>query len=368
MEKKATQRLALFLPSLRGGGAERVMVILANGFAQQGHAVDLVLAKAEGHCLKDVCSQVRVVDLKAQRVLTCLPTLVRYLRRERPQAMLSALSHANVVAIWARTLARVHTRLVVSEHSTLSAAHASPTAIRSRLLPTLMRRTYPNASAIVTVSMGVADDLAQALDLPRQTVTVIYNPAVTPRVLALAREQPEHPWLNDGGPPVILAAGRLTPAKDYHTLLRAFARLQEQQSVRLIILGEGEDRADLEALTRQLGIADAVDMPGFKDNPYAYMRAAALFVLSSRWEGLGNVLIEAMACGTPVVATNCPSGPDEILENGKWGQLVPVGNIEILASVMGATLNASQHQDTASRAAAFSERRAVDRYLDVMLP
>lgn len=365
---KSTPHLAVYLPSLRGGGAERVMVTLANGFAARGHTVDLVLASAEGPYLKDVCPSVRIMDLRARRVSTSLPALVRYLRKERPAALLSAMGHANVIAVLACKLACVPTRIVVSERANYSICRINETSMRGRIMGSFMRWTYPRADAVVAVSAGVADDLASAIAFPREKISVIYNPVVAEPLLEKAQLAPDHLWLQAGQPPVILGVGRLTVQKDFHTLIVAFGRLRQTRDVRLIILGEGELRPQLEALAVALRVQDAVSLPGFVDNPFAYMSRSALFVLSSAWEGLPNALVQAMACGTPVVATDCPSGPAEILENGRWGRLVPVGNEVALAEAMAATLDEQEHPDVAARSAEFGVALAVDGYLKVMLP
>ena len=358
------QRIALFLPSLRGGGAERVMVNLARGFAERGLAVDFVLAKAEGPYLSQLPPGVRVVDLRASRVAVSLPGLVRYLRQERPQAMLSALSHANVLAIWARSLARVSTRLVVSEHSTLSEATENATTLRARAMPLLVRLSYPQADAVVVVSHGAADDLIRLTGLPAEKVNVIYNPVVTPELFAKAHEPLNHPWFQLGEPPVILGVGRLTAQKDFRTLIRALVLVRKERPARLMILGEGEDRPKLEALVRELGLEQDVTLPGFVENPYKYMKRAAVFVLSSRWEGLPTVLIEALALGRPVVATDCPSGPREILEGGKWGKLVPPGDPEELAKGILTALQESA--STSVRLEPFTLEHAAAQYLALL--
>lgn len=361
------QKIALFLPSLRGGGAERMMTNLARGLSEQGLKVDLVLAKAEGPYLSQVPPEVRVVDLHSDRVLRSLPELVRYIRRERPEAILSALDHANVVTIWARKLSRVRCRVVVSVRSTLSRAIAHDADLRGRLIPNLIGIFYPWADEVVTVSSGVADDLAKTTGLQRERIQVIYNPVVTPDLIEKAKESLENPWFAPGEPPVILSVGRLTKAKDHPTLIRAFARVRREHSARLMILGEGEDRPKLEALIRELDLEEDVSLPGFVDNPYAYMARASVFVLSSAWEGLPSVLIEAMAVGTPVVSTDCPSGPAEILEGGQWGRLVPVGDVEEMAAAIIATLNDPNHPDVSKRAQHFGVEKSVQAYLDVLL-
>ncbi len=361
------QKIALFLPSLRGGGAERMMTNLARGLSEQGLKVDLVLAKAEGPYLSQVPPEVRVVDLHSDRVLRSLPELVRYIRRERPEAILSALDHANVVTIWARKLSRVRCRVVVSVCSTLSRAIAHDADLRGRLIPNLIGIFYPWADEVVTVSSGVADDLAKTTGLQRERIQVIYNPVVTPDLIEKAKESLENPWFAPGEPPVILSVGRLTKAKDHPTLIRAFARVRREHSARLMILGEGEDRPKLEALIRELDLEEDVSLPGFVDNPYAYMARASVFVLSSAWEGLPSVLIEAMAVGTPVVSTDCPSGPAEILEGGQWGRLVPVGDVEEMAAAIIATLNDPNHPDVSKRAQHFGVEKSVRAYLEVLL-
>jgi glycosyltransferase involved in cell wall biosynthesis len=342
------------------------MVTLANGFAALGLRVDLVLAVAEGPYLAEVAAAVRVVDLRARGVVVSLPGLTGYLRRERPDAMLSAMNHANVIVLLARRLAGVRTRVVVSERAHLSLSLANEPSRRARLLPWFMRRTYRWADGVVAVSAGVADDLAQATGLSRASISVIHNPVVTEQMLSLAQAPLDHPWFAPEEPPVILAVGRLAPEKKFDVLLQAFARLRRERRARLLILGEGERRSELEALAGALGVADDVALPGFEPNPYAYMRRAGLFVLSSRFEGLPNALIQAMTCGVPVVSTDCPSGPAEILENGRWGRLVPVGDVEALAAAMLATITEMQHPDVAGRAADFGADRAVDEYLRVL--
>ncbi|MCL6533557.1 MAG: glycosyltransferase [Armatimonadetes bacterium] len=358
--------IALFVPSLRSGGAERVMLLLAQGFAQRGIAVDLVLAKAEGAYLKQVPHEVRMLNLEASRVLGSLPRLIRYLRRRRPSALLSALDHANIIAILAQRIARTPTRVVVSVHSMTSVALKESPLARARWIPFLARLLFPLADKIVAVSTGVAEDISQLYCLRGNQVEVIYNPVVTPDLLNLALQPLSHPWFAEGQPPVILGAGRLAAPKDFHTLIHAFARVRQQRPARLIILGEGEERPVLESLIRQLGIERDAALLGFVDNPFAYMKRAAVFVLSSRWEAFGNVLVEAMACGTPVVSTDCPYGPREILEGGKWGKLVPVGDPDKLAEALLETLDSRPAYDPSVRARDFSLERAVEAYLNVL--
>lgn len=365
--KGGVRRVALFTTSLAGGGAERVMLRLAQGLTERGLDVDLVLSRASGPCMDEVPSSVRLVDLHAPRIVASLPALIGYLRRERPSVMLSALNAANVVALLARRLARVPIRVVVAEHSTPSRAATGSSDLRKRIMPLLMRWTYPWADAVVAVSNGVAQDLLRVVPLHRSSLHVIYNPVVTPELFTKAEETVDHPWFAPEQPPVILAVGRLTPAKDFPTLIRAFAVVRKTRQARLMILGEGEERSRLERLVGKLGLDNDVALPGYVSNPYKFMSRAAVFVLSSRWEGLPTVLIEALALGTPVVSTNCPSGPVEILENGRWGRLVPVGNPEKLAE---AILQVLQNPRRASRdvpaVRRFEQVFATEQYLRVL--
>ena len=356
------KRVAFFMPSFRGGGAERVLVTLSGAFAEQGIAADLVVAQREGpNQPRAPQGGVRIVDLAARRVLAAMPGLIRYLRTEKPDALLSALPHCNVVAVWARSLARTRLRLVLSEHTTASASAANAPLRRARALPRFMRRAYPRADAIVAVSDGVADDLALLTGIARTAITRIYNPVVTPRLLQLAHERPPHEWFAPGAPPVLLGVGRLTAAKDFATLIRAFSDMRRQRAARLVILGEGEQRPALEALAASLGVAGDVSLPGFVDNPFAFMRHAAVFAVSSRWEGFCNALVEAMACGTPVVSTRC-DGPREILEDGRHGRMVAIGDPAALARAIDEALVGPPSLTAGARAREFGVDAAARAY------
>lgn len=358
-------RIALFLPSLRGGGAERVMVNLARGFTEQGFKVDLVLARAEGPYLADVPNDVRIVDLGAKRVLYSLPSLARYLRRERPAAMLSTLNYANIVALWARRISGVPVRLILREAATIEMRASSAPNLTGKLMPSVMRLFYPWADVVIALSQEVAEDLIKIIGLPEGKVKVIYNPTVTPELFIKAVEPLDHPWFAPGESPVILGVGRLTEAKDFFTLIHAFALVRRERPARLVILGEGEKRAELEGLVREMGLESDVDLPGFVDNPYKYYKNSAVFVLSSRREGFGNVLVEAMTLGIPVVSTDCPGGPAEILEGGRWGLLVPVGDVEQMAKAIAGALQGNQ-MDPRPRCSAFLLDNILNQYSEVL--
>jgi glycosyltransferase involved in cell wall biosynthesis len=360
---RADGRIAFFLPSLCGGGAERVIVNLAHGITERGLPVDLVLASAEGPLLDQLPGAVRLVDLRAPRVLRSIGPLAGYLRRERPRVLVSSMSHANLVALWAARLARPVTPVIVTQHNTLSQETKQESRWSAGLWSPLLRTFYPWAASVVAVSRGVADDLARTSGLPRESVEVVYNPVITPAIMALARQTPDHAWFAAGQPPVILGAGRLTRQKDFLTLVRAFAEVRRRRAARLIILGEGEDRPALESLAGELGVADDLALPGFQSNALAYMAGSALFVLSSAWEGLPTVLIEALAAGTRVVSTDCPSGPREILQEGRLGALVPVGDATALAAAMLEALERPSDAVALDALTPFTRDAAVDHYL-----
>jgi glycosyltransferase involved in cell wall biosynthesis len=357
-------RIAIFFPTLAAGGVQKVMLTLANELADRGDRVDLVLLNAAGPFRSQVGENVRIVQLGGNRVAWSLVRLVRYLRSERPVAFVSSQTHANVVSIVAKHISGVSTRLVVCAHNTVSQRRLQN--LRGRAMPFLMRLTYPSASRVVAVSQGVADDLVETLKLDKQLVTVIYNPVVTPAIQELARAPLEHPWLSSGCPPVVVGIGRLTEIKDFQLLIQAFAELRKRRDARLVILGEGEQREELEQLVEQKGLSADVELPGYVPNPYAWLGRAAVFVLSSRSEGLPTVLIEAMACGTRVVSTDCRSGPREILEDGKWGKLVPVGDVGALCNAIDATLSDSQSPDVSLRAKNFDVNYSIDRYRPII--
>jgi glycosyltransferase involved in cell wall biosynthesis len=358
------QRLAVFLPSLGGGGAERAALKLAGGLADRGHPVDLLLATADGPL--GVPPNVHVVDFDVSRVLRALPSLVRYLRRNRPVALAAFLNYPGVVAVWARALARCRCRVIVVEQNTLSETGANGSTRRDRLMPTVAGRFYPWADYVVGVSADVVEDLAAVTQVPPDRLGVIFNPIVADDLIERAHAPPEHPWFQEGIP-VLVAAGRLRPQKDFPTLLRAFATLRTSRRARLLILGEGPDRGDLLALANALGVSDDVAFPGFSDNVYACMAHAAAFVLSSRWEGLPTVLIEALASGAPVISTDCPSGPREILAGGRYGRLVPVGDVNALAGAMRAAVDGDIAPPPVESWRPYEVGAVVDRYVEVML-
>ncbi|WNZ44599.1 glycosyltransferase [Leptolyngbya boryana CZ1] len=356
--------LSIFLPTLDGGGAERAMLYLAIGFAERGWKVDLVLAEARGAYLDLVPPEVRIVDLKAKFPVLITKTLAlrRYLQIEQPAVLFSALDILSS-ALCAR--GKAPTRIVMCVQTYLSEQfrnHQGATfgKVRSRMV----RWLYPKSDAIVAASLGTAKDVAELTQVPVEQIQVIYNPVVTPDVFQKSQEPIDHPWFQPGEPPVILGVGRLVSQKDFFTLIEAFAQVRATRPARLMILGEGEQRALLEERIRQLGLEQDVALPGFVENPYAYMAASAVFVLSSKFEGFGNVVAEALACGVPIVATDCPSGPAETLAAGKYGKLVKIADPAEMATAILDTLDRSIDSTLLKqRSLDFERDRIVDQYL-----
>ncbi|WP_419807678.1 glycosyltransferase [Sphingomonas sp.] len=363
-ETPAVGKIAMFLPSLGGGGAEKSIVRLAVALSRQGIDVDLVLASATGSVLNDVSGKVRIVDLGRRRVAAALPGLVRYLMRERPAALLSAMHHANLIAIVAHAIARSTSRLVISERQSFAALQRTQRSLKERSLRGAMRLLYRRADAIVTVSKALSVELVAGLGLSRQRVFAIYNPVVSDGLLAKAGEPVDHPWLHQDVP-VVLAVGRLVPEKGFDTLLEAMFLIRRHRAIRLVILGDGPLRRTLSDLAHRLGIDGDVDLAGYQSNPFSYMKHASVFVLSSTSEGLPSVLVEALAVGTCVVSTDCPTGPREILGEGSPA-LVPVGDPARMASAIMATLDGS-HFAPAPSLHAFSEEAATAAYKNVLL-
>lgn len=358
--------VAFFLRFLGGGGAERVIINLTRSFIKHNLKVDLVLSSTGGPHLWQVPPEVRIVDLKAPRLLASLPSLVRYLQQEQPKSLLSTLHYNNEFALLAKRISRTSARVVVREANNLSEQAKHTAEFKKRLTPLFVKHLYPWADNIVAISKGVAEDLSQVTALPPEGIQTIYNPTITPDLTLKAQEQVDHPWFQPGMPPVILGVGKLQPQKDFPTLIRAFAQVRQTHEAKLVILGWGPDRPQLEDLVSKLGLADDVDLPNHVKNPYAYMARSAVFVFSSAWEGLGNALIEAMAIGVPVVATDCKSGPKEILKNGQYGYLLPVGDSKGIAEAILSIFSGNLKPVDSSWLEQFTLKTVTAQYLRIL--
>lgn len=361
-------RLAFLLPDLRAGGAERVSLDLAKTLSGLGHGVELVLMRAEGELLAEAEAQFPVTELGVDRVRNVPLTLARYLRQRRPAAVLAAMWPLTVAAPLARAISGRRCVVVVSEHNALSRQYRDRGLFHRLLLRLSLAAGHRLADARVGVSSGVAEDMSRLAWLDPGSANVIHNPIPTP--IAPSADALTHAnalWGVDRGAR-ILSVGSFKPQKDHALMLRAFARL-ELRHARLMLVGAGAGETGLRSLARDLGIDNRVVFAGFRPEPSAFYLTADLFVLSSNHEGLANVLIEALACGLPVVSTDCPFGPAEILENGRWGRLAPVGDVEALASAMREALSAQHDREALKRRAAdFAPAIAAEKYLDLLLP
>jgi len=337
--------LSLYLPHMYGNGLDRVVLNLAKAFVEFGFNVDLVtpeVSEYQRQATQSFPKQVRNISLELPVTRTVsfkkITKLGQYLKESRPSIFLANNDYVGVSNL-AKLISGSPTKIVHGVHIHISRYFGQLLGVRSVIRPLLLKQAYRNSDGIIAVSQGVADDLANILNVPFEKIKVIYNPVVTPDLLLKASEPINHPWFASGQPPVILGAGRLMHQKGYPTLIRAFAQVKQQYPCRLVIIGnETDHKSELKELAHTLGVAEDLDMPGFQMNPYTYMANSALFVMSSEYEGFGNVLVEAMATGTPVVSTDCKSGPAEILENGKYGLLAPVGDSNRLAQSILETL------------------------------
>lgn len=354
-------RIALYARIFYGGGVERVLVNLMKGFLQQGFQVDLVLHTPGGPYTSQIPSEVRLIDLDAPRMASGLPKLIRYLRQETPQVLLASQHYTNEVAIAAKLLSGTATRVFVSEHNAFPRGQLHQTP--AKWAATAARVTYPFADGVIAVSKGVARDLATMTGFPQSRIEMIYNPVVTPELYEKAQATVEHPWFQSGEPPVVLGIGRLMPQKDFPTLFKAFAQVRQVRPARLMILGNGREHDALSALAQDLGIAADVALLGFVENPFAYLKKADAFVLSSAWEGLGNVLVEALALQVPVISTDCEFGPAEVLDQGKYGTLVPVGDSSAIAEAVLTVLRDRPTPATAQWLQQFTLEQVTQRYL-----
>lgn len=365
-------KVSFFLPPLIGAGGERVVLNLAKVFIDWGVQVDLVVPDTSGRhqkFMKTVPDGVRIIDLDTPLSYTVylqkLYKLKNYLEKEKPKVMLANVDYVGI-ANTAKSLSRCSTKIIQVVHTNFSNEFGKLSRLEKQTKIMFARYFYPWSDGIITVSKGVAADLASVANMPPETIKVIYNPVVTADLLVKAQAPIDHSWFQPGQVPVILGAGRLMHQKDFATLIRAFANVRTQRPCRLVIIGdEGYERPALENLIRELQLENDIHLPGFAENPYAYMAKAQVFVLSSRYEGFGNVLVEAMATGTPVVSTNCPDGPAEILSDGRYGELVPIESPDALADAIIRTLDNPIESGTLQiRAQEFTSEKIAHQYLD----
>lgn len=364
----AAPDLSFLIESLYNDGVGKMRLHLMNEIARRGYRVELLLNDVDSPYLANVDGAIRRHRFGSAHSLKGVPGLALHLRRTRPRVLLTQRVRLNMLALRARTIARVATRVFVTVNVNMTAKLEHQSERKRQRQIEHMQEYYPRNDGIIAVSHGVADDAAALIGIPAERITVISNPTVTPELAVRAAEPLEHPWFAPGQPPVLLGAGRLMIEKGFDTLIRAFARVCSSVDCRLLIVGEGPDRRALEALAAELGLGGKVSMPGFTNNPYQYMARAAVFVLSSTREGSPNALVEALACGTPLVSTDCPNGPQEVLEGGLHGRLVPVGDVDAVAAAIVETLREPRGTRDSRMAAAqrYTVERSATLYLEAL--
>jgi len=363
MQEKS-KHIALFIPSLSGGGAEKVILHLAEYFNQKKIKVDLIVGDAQGELYDQIPKSVRLIDLKKDRMFSTLPVVLNYLRKENPDVLLAALNLPNIVAVAAKILSGSRTTVATSIHTVFP--EKKMYSIKEQLENALTKISYHFSDIVVAVSYGAADYLVQYLSINPDKITVIYNPVLNSKFYNKSNVRVAHKFFTKEETEVILGVGRLTLQKDFETLIRAFNIVRKVKPAKLIILGEGDQRENLESMVKELRLTEHISLPGFVINPNPYMKKASVFVLSSAWEGLGNVIIEALACGCPVISTNCQSGPSEILKGGKYGKLVPVGDFSSMADSILEVLNNGTESINDNWLAQFSQDYSGNEYLKLL--
>lgn len=348
-------KLAVLISFSGAGGVEKMVMNLVREFAKQLPTLDLLVLRASGPHFSNIPDNVNVIHLKSKHTLTAIPELARYMKSSGVQTMLVAKDRATRAAIVARMLSGKDIRIVSRLGTNLSTALEHRSKLSGWLRTAPMKWIYPKVNKIVAVSEGVRQDTLSLTKVSEENVCVIRNPVITTNIDNIESDQENlHSWLTDKNEFVIMGIGRLSVQKDFSCLLKAFSKVRNEHTCKLIILGEGKLRDALEEEAKQLEIDQDVALPGFQSNVLSWLKAADLFVLSSRWEGSPNALTEALATGTPSVSTRCPSGPNEVLNEGEFGALVEVGDYENLAKAIGTTIANPLPPDTL--------KRAVDEY------
>jgi glycosyltransferase involved in cell wall biosynthesis len=362
------KKISIVLPHLQGGGVQRMRIHLANEFINKGFKVEFILFQECGELLDLVPNDAKIFDLNSDRLIKGLFPLVKYLNKQKPDAVLAAMWPLTVITILACFLCKTRPRVIISDHSTLSESSLYRKGINSFLIRITMILTYPFADQIIGVSDGVVEDLRKLTGLSLPQASTIYNPAAPSKETVNNYKRNANLWKNKKVKKII-AIGRLKPAKDYPTLIRAFDVVRRSINAELLILGKGPERKEIELLINELNLKEYVHLPGFKKHQFAYLKGADLFVLSSAWEGFGNVIVESLACGIPVVSTDCKSGPAEILQYGKYGRLVPVGDHKTLAYAILEELDKEHDPEILKqRASDFTVDKIAAQYLCLLFP
>ena len=359
--------VAIFAATSGHSGVDRIFKNLVPWLGKSGYRVDVLTIEGHGPSLQDLPDMIRVLNLGTRHVASALPPLVRYLRKHRPEALLTDKDRVNRTACLARRLAGGPTRLYLRLGTNVSTNLASRGFLDRWTQKLSMRYLYAQADGLLFPAKSIADDFICMTGLKAEKVKVVPSPIVKDDIFSKGLEPAEHPWFRNKTSPVVLGVGELSGRKNFEMLVKAVAQVQETRTCRLILLGKGKRRASLKSLSEKLGIADRVDLPGFVENPYPFIASADVVVVSSRWEGLAVVLIEALALGTPVISTDCPSGHRDVLRNGSIGFLIPIDDHSGMAQAIFKTLNDPVPQKTLQEAARpYEIERSTQAYLEAM--
>lgn len=367
------RRLAFFLGALSGGGAERMIVHLANNLAiDESIEVDLLVANAIGPYLNEVEKKVNLINFKSNNgVKACVFSLKKYFDKFQPLSVLSTLTHANIAVIVAAKLSSSNVKVCIRE-SVIPSNYFDELGRSVAAQKYISKLIYPLADCVVAVSEGVKEDIREFYSIPKAKVRTVYNPVIDDDFFEKVNsDHPNHRWIEEGKK-VVIGMGRIAPQKDFKTLIRAFNRVRKNIDSKLIILGKSSDKkyaAEINKLINELGLCKDVDMPGFIQNPFPIISKATVFVLSSKFEGLPGVLIQAMGCGCPVVSTDCPAGPNEILAGGRFGTLVPVGDDEKMSEAILDIMKKDyiDRSKLINRSLYFHANSSTKKYLDILL-
>ncbi len=359
--------LAIFCPYFDNGGVEHMLVNLSRGMASLGHKADFIVGHSNRPYLGSLPEEINIIELGSTRKTGIIEKTVTYLHQSHPSIILSAKEPSNKLLLRARTISGVPFKIFLRSVTNISKQLENRNFFKRVLVNRELKHTYRMADGIIAVSDGVAEDISKITNLPRDDISVIPNPVITPDIMDLAKQPIDHDWFCSGKPPVIIGIGRLGRPKNFSLLVKAFAEVRKSIPCRLVILGNGRRRERLLRLARRLKVDNDFWSPGFIENPYPYIVNSRIFVLSSLWEGSPNALTESLALGIPVVSTDCPSGPREILQDGRYGQLVPLNDVTAMAQAIIRTLDAPPAPDFLKNAVKnYTMENSARQYLQVM--
>lgn len=360
-------KIVFLLPSLAGGGAERVILTLANLFSENGYEVSIVLITDNISYDDHVSSKIKLVKFGSKRVITSFLKLRSFIIKEKPNIIFSTLAHLNIFILFLKLFLRQSSlKYVIRETNTLSEINKSNNSFKIRVLHSLVKLQYPKADLVICPSNGVASDLVQNFGINEKKISVIYNPLDFNLISKLSNEPIRNLNFFNKNEKIIIGLGSLSKQKDFSTLIKAVKEVNKMYNCKLLIIGEGNERERLESLIINLELQGKVLMPGFKKNPFKYLKQSDVFVLSSKYEGLPNSLIQAFLLDIPCIATDCKSGPREILNDGEFGQLVEVGDYyqmsEAIINVFNKNWTKKGKKEEDGR---FDKITILNRYLDI---